>query len=131
MDYYGFYTGKVFDAYRYLGAHAEREGVTFRTFAPSAQRISLIGEFSSGEEGPMHKVYDGNFWECYIPDARPGMMYKYRIYQQSGFFIDHCDPYGYGMELRPKNASIIRDLSTYHFKDSKWMEQRTDHRNQP
>lgn len=79
----------------------------------------------------MHKVYDGNFWECYIPDARPGMMYKYRIYQQSGFFIDHCDPYGYGMELRPKNASIIRDLSTYHFKDSKWMEQRTDHRNQP
>ncbi|MCQ4688476.1 1,4-alpha-glucan branching protein GlgB [Clostridium sp. SL.3.18] len=131
MDYYGFYTGKVFDAYRYLGAHAEREGVTFRTFAPSAQRISLIGEFSSWEECPMHKVYDGNFWECYIPDARPGMMYKYRIYQQSGFFIDHCDPYGYGMELRPKNASIIRDLSTYHFKDSKWMEQRTDHRNQP
>lgn len=131
MDYYGFYTGKVFDAYRYLGAHAEREGVTFRTFAPSAQRISLIGEFSSWEECPMHKVYDGNFWECYIPDARPGMMYKYRIYQQSGFFIDHCDPYGYGMELRPKNDSIIRDLSTYHFKDSKWMEQRTDHRNQP
>ena len=83
MDYYGFYTGKVFDAYRYLGAHAEREGVTFRTFAPSAQRISLIGEFSSWEECPMHKVYDGNFWECYIPDARPGMMYKYRIYQQS------------------------------------------------
>ena len=52
MDYYGFYTGKVFDAYRYLGAHAEREGVTFRTFAPSAQRISLIGEFSSWEDVP-------------------------------------------------------------------------------
>ena len=131
MDYYGFYTGKIFDAYRYLGAHVEEEGVTFCTFAPSAQRISLIGEFSGWEECPMHKVYDGNFWECYIPDARPGMMYKYRIYQQSGSFIDHCDPYGYGMELRPKNASIIRDLSSYRFKDSKWMEQRTDHRNQP
>lgn len=131
MDYYGFYTGKIFDAYRYLGAHVEEEGVTFCTFAPSAQRISLIGEFSGWEECPMHKVYDGNFWECYIPDARPGMMYEYRIYQQSGSFIDHCDPYGYGMELRPKNASIIRDLSSYRFKDSKWMEQRTDHRNQP
>lgn len=70
MDYYGFYTGKVFDAYRYLGAHVEREGVTFRTFAPSAQRISLIGEFSSWEECPMHKVYDGNFWECYIPGCQ-------------------------------------------------------------
>lgn len=131
MDYYGFYTGKVFDAYRYLGAHVEKDGVTFRTFAPSAQRISLIGEFSGWEERPMHKVYDGNFWECRIEGAKPGMMYKYRIYQQSGFFIDHCDPYGYGMELRPRNASIIRDLSTYQFKDSKWMEQRADQKSQP
>lgn len=35
MDYYGFYTGKIFDAYRYLGAHVEEEGVTFCTFAPA------------------------------------------------------------------------------------------------
>ena len=32
MDLYGFYTGKIFDAYKYLGAHAESSGVTFRTF---------------------------------------------------------------------------------------------------
>ena len=23
MDFYGFYTGKIFDAYKYLGAHVE------------------------------------------------------------------------------------------------------------
>lgn len=46
MDFYGFYTGKVFDAYRFLGAHPEAKGVTFRTFAPGAARISLIGEFT-------------------------------------------------------------------------------------
>ena len=53
-------------------------------------------------------------------------MYKYRIYDQSGQFIDHCDPYGYGMELRPNTASIIRDMSTYRFRDSSWMKKRTD-----
>ena len=24
MDFYGFYTGKIFDAYKYLGAHINR-----------------------------------------------------------------------------------------------------------
>ena len=44
MDFYGFYTGKIFDAYRFLGAHTEPGGgVTFRTFAPGAAKISLIG----------------------------------------------------------------------------------------
>lgn len=40
MDFYGFYTGKEFEAYRFLGAHACEKGTVFRTFAPNAQRIS-------------------------------------------------------------------------------------------
>ena len=46
MDFYGFYTGKIFNAYQYLGAHPDGHGVTFRTFAPGASRIALIGEFN-------------------------------------------------------------------------------------
>ena len=34
MDYYAFYTGQCFDAYRYLGAHRSGEEWVFRTFAP-------------------------------------------------------------------------------------------------
>ena len=60
MDYYGFYTGKIFDAYRYLGAHVEEEGVTFCTFAPSAQRISLIGEFALQSLGNLTTGRNGN-----------------------------------------------------------------------
>ncbi len=130
MDFYGFYTGKIFDAYEFLGAHIEKNGVIFRTFAPSASKISLIGEFNGWNETPMKKAFDGNFWECQVENAKPGMMYKYRIYNQQNRYIDHCDPYGFGMELRPHNASIIRDL-TYRFSDAAWMKKRSDCKNKP
>lgn len=131
MDFYGFYTGKIFDAYQYLGAHVEEKGVTFRTFAPAASRIALIGEFNDWQEWNMNRTYSGQFWECYAENARPGMMYKYRVYKQDGSYVDHCDPYGFGMELRPNNASIIRDLSSYEFHDQKWMQKRSDCKNKP
>ena len=131
MDFYGFYTGKIFDAYEYLGAHMQDDGTTFRTFAPSASRVSLIGEFSGWQELPMEKVHDGNFWEVHVKDALPGMMYKYRIYGGDGRCIDHCDPYGYGMELRPATASIIRSRGSFHFQDQAWMKKRSDCRDKP
>ncbi len=131
MDFYGFYTGKIFDAYQYLGAHPQEEGVTFRTFAPGASRVALIGEFCQWQEYGMNQVSDGNFWECYVKNAAPGMMYKFRIYHQNGSFVDHCDPYGFGMELRPNTASIIRSMNSYTFQDSTWMEARTDCKNGP
>ncbi len=132
MDHYGFYTGKIFDAYEYLGAHIEGGGVTFRTFAPAAGRVALIGEFNGWQETPMDRVHDGNFWACHMDNAKPGTMYKYRIYGRDGnYFIDHCDPYGYGMELRPACASIIRDMDAYQFSDEEWMRTRTDCKNKP
>ena len=131
MDFYGFYTGKIFDAHKYLGAHTEKQGVTFRTFAPSASRIALIGEFNDWQEWDMNKVSDGNFWECHVPQAKAGQMYKYRIYDRNGNAVDHCDPYGFGMELRPNSASIIRDMNGYKFKDSQWMQNRSDCRKKP
>ena len=121
MDFHGFYTGKIFDAYQYLGAHITDAGVVFRTFAPGAQKVSLIGECSQWREYDMNRVYDGNFWERYVDSVKPGSMYKYRIYEKSGSCVDHCDPYGFGMELRPNSASIVRDMNSYQFHDSAWM----------
>lgn len=131
MDSYGFYTGKVFDAYEFLGAHVSKDGVTFRTFAPGAAKIALIGEFNGWQEYMMHKAYDGNFWECHIDGASAGMMYKYRIYDRGGNCVDHCDPYGFGMELRPNAASIVRDRSVYQFGDGQWMASRSDCKTAP
>lgn len=111
MDFYGFYTGQEFFAYKYLGAHIADKGVVFRTFAPNAKNVSVIGDFNNWQETPMQKVYDGNFWECHIENATQGMKYKYRIYNKTGRYIDHCDPYAFYADLRPQTASIIYPLT--------------------
>lgn len=126
-----FYTGKAINAYEYLGCHLTENGACFRVFAPAAARISVIGDFNGWNETPMQKVYDGNFWECYIDGVVEGQMYKYRIYHRNGASVEHCDPYGFGMELRPNHASIVRDMYNYTFHDEEWMEKRTDGKDKP
>lgn len=125
MDFTSFYAGGSFEAYEYLGAHLDKNGTTFRTYAPNAVKVFVIGEWNGWEETQeMLPVIDGNFYEATCPEAKEGMLYKYRIYRYDGNFIDHCDPYGYGMELRPNNASYIRDLGKYKFGDKKWIKSR-------
>ena len=121
MDMYGFYTGQEFEAYKTQGAHLENGGVRFCTFAPAARKVAVIGEFNNWQEWYMNKINDGNFYEAFIPEAKEGQMYKYRIYTSDTVFVDHCDPYGFGMELRPASASIIRSLNAYTFQDEAWM----------
>ena len=131
MDYYGFYTGTEFKAYEYLGAHIDNDATIFRVFAPQAAKITVMGDFNGWSETELERVYNGQFWEKRIEGAREGMIYKYRIYKHNGTVTDHCDPYGYGMELRPKWASIIRNMKSYTFNDKKWMDSRTDCKNKP
>ena len=133
MDIHQFFLGNSFDAHTYFGAHVTKDGVVFRTLAPNAKAVALIWEGGEWEPMPMTRIHDGGVYEITVPDALPGQMYKYRITPQNpdGETIDHCDPYGFGMELRPSNASIIRDLSSYTFHDSSWMKQRGGHRHKP
>ncbi|MDO5134472.1 MAG: 1,4-alpha-glucan branching protein GlgB [Eubacteriales bacterium] len=131
MDLYNFYTGKEFEAYEFLGAHVFDEGVTFRTFAPAASRISVIGEFNGWTETPMNRICDGNFWECTIYGAVQGQMYKYRIYGNNGTCRDHGDPFAFYSEVRPGTASVIWGREGYSFTDEKWMSQKKDAYHQP
>ena len=125
MDFYGFYTGTEFQAHEFLGAFREGEGAVFRTFAPAARRIQVIGEFNGWQGTDMEKIHDGNFWECRIRDARPGQMYKYRITGADGGVRDHSDPYGRQMEVRPHNASFICEKDRFDFDDEAWMKKRS------
>ncbi len=123
MDMYEFYTGKSFDAHEYLGAHMDNDGVVFRTFAPDVKGVGLLLD---GAEIAMNSIYDGNFYEIRVPEASAGQSYEYRIYFKNDGYHDHCDPYGFQSELRPNHKSVICDLSTYTFKDDKWMKSRSN-----
>lgn len=130
MDFQKFYMGEIYDAYAYLGAHLEDGGVVFRTFAPAAEKVAVIGEFNGWQETEMRQTEHEQFWQVFVPGAKEGQMYKYVIYHD-GNRVEHCDPYGFGMELRPNFASIIRDLDAYAFRDSAWMERRTRNFDRP
>lgn len=126
-----FYRGNAFDCYTYFGAHMEGDGVVFRVYAPNAAGVCLIGEFSNWENIEMTQKWHKNVYECYVEHAGKGMLYKYRIYGRDGSMTEHCDPYGFSMELRPAFASVIVDLKEYTFTDEKWIAKRDKNYNQP
>ena len=125
MNQHQFFTGEIFDAYRWFGAHIEQNAVVFRTFAPNANRITLTGACNGWTETDLVQDGRSGFWSVSVPDACAGQFYKYRIYGPDGSVTEHCDPYGFAMELRPACCSIITDLDEYRFTDEAWMADRT------
>ena len=133
MVLHDFYMGQAFDAHEYFGAHLCREGVIFRLYAPNAKKVEVIGDFNNwdGSSDQMIPLEQSGVLELVQKDAGPGDMYKYRIYQKDGVVMDRFDPYGFGSELRPDNASIIVDLDEWTFDDDEWMKNRTKNYDKP
>lgn len=117
--------------YRVLGAQVmERGGVSgtrFAVWAPSASGVSVVGDFNSwnGVQHPMASRGSSGIWEVFIPTVRDGAAYKYAIRNQDGVTGPYkSDPVGFGAELRPNSASVVRDLSTAKWGDKFWMDSR-------
>ena len=98
------------------------EGVNFAVWAPNASGVSLIGDFNSwdGRRHPMRKHIPGGIWELFVPDLKPGTIYKYRV-KHGGSEVEKSDPYGFAAELPPRTASKVADLDGYRWNDSAWM----------
>lgn len=131
MELKDFYDGKIFDAYEYFGAHKEDSTFTFRTYAPNAKKITIIGEFNGWKEQIMYQKDRSGIFSISGISADYGMMYKYCVYGNDGSRREHCDPYGFFMELRPGDCSIIVDLKSHIFHDDKWMKSRGNNYDKP
>lgn len=125
MDKQAFFDGTMFDAYRWFGAHLEGDTAVFRTFAPNASRITVTGACNGWGETGLTQDGRSGFWEGRVTGAAAGQFYKYRIYGANGTVTEHCDPYGFAMELRPGCCSVITELDEYTFTDAEWMKNRT------
>lgn len=131
MNLHDFYMGKIFDAYKYFGLHKENDGYIFRVFAPNAERVCITSSFNNWTEQEMTRQtgeYNG-VYVFYTQDAKIGDSYKYVIYN-GGKRVEHCDPYGFSMELRPGCASVVADMD-YDFSDDKWLAERTTNYDKP
>ncbi len=123
---YLFHQGTNYKTYEYLGAHRENGETVFRTWAPKADAVYVVGDFNGWtDETPMKKITDGGIWEARIGCSAFGdySVYKYKIRNADKDYYK-ADPYAYHTETPPDTASKFYDIEGYDWQDGGWMEQR-------
>ena len=130
-DLHLFAEGRHFHIYNILGAHKKEidgiSGVHFATWAPSAERVSIVGDFNGwdGRRHPMVSRGGNGVWELFIPELDNNALYKFEIRNRdSGEILSKTDPYAQQMEMRPRTASVISERSTFQWQDEQWLTQR-------
>jgi len=130
-DLHLFSEGKHWHVYQVLGAHRkiidEITGVLFAVWAPSAERISVVGDFNNwdGRTHPMRVRGSTGVWELFIPGLACDQHYKYELRtRHNGTIVVKTDPYGQQFELRPATAALICKESGFSWQDDDWLEQR-------
>lgn len=131
IDRYLFNSGTHYELYNRMGSHLATvdgiSGVLFRVWAPSARRVSVIGNFNVWD-GRIHqmRVLDASgIWELFIPGLAENEIYKFEIRTQDGRLLEKSDPFQFFGELRPRTASIVYDLNAYQWQDRQWMQARS------
>ena len=93
-----------------MGAMAGSNGVSFRVWAPHAEKVYVTGSFNAWSKAstPMAREENG-YWATVVPEAKTGDEYKYLIHSPKGP-IFRIDPYarkvtnsvGNGVVYNPK-----------------------------
>jgi 1,4-alpha-glucan branching enzyme len=115
QDLYLFNEGNEHRAYEKLGAQVRDlggvTGVSFAVWAPSATRVSVVGNFNQwdGRSHPMRSLGASGVWELFIPGLGEGELYKFELRDQRGHVRLKTDPYGAYFEGPPNNAAIVFD----------------------
>ncbi len=129
QDLYFWGEGTHEKAYEFLGAHLMAlDGVTgcrFAVWAPNAKRVSVVGNFNfwDGRRHSMRKHIPSGVWEIFIPDVRPGALYKYELLTRDDTVLPHkVDPFEFRAQRPPEQASIVVEPDNYAWQDADWRE---------
>ena len=123
---YLFHQGKNAHAAELLGCHREKDGLVFRTWAPNAAAVNLVGDFNGwdGYSMPLTRVTDNGIWEIHTCDYPVFSAYKFVVTTHDGRKLYKADPYAFHAETAPANASKIFHLEGYEWNDGGWMDYR-------
>ena len=125
--------GTHYRAHEKLGAHpAVLDGVTgvaFAVWAPSARRVSVVGDFNDwdGRSHQMRLHPANGIWEIFVPGLAEGDRYKFEIRGPSVQpLAPKSDPYALAFEAEtPRTASVVAGLDDFQWGDGAWLAART------
>ncbi len=123
---YYFHQGTNYEAYNYLGCNKTEEGYVFRVWAPSADNVALVGDFT-GWYTPISLLRNNEdgVWELYLKteESLEKQAYKFRITRGSRTF-DKGDPYARFSRGKADGASLVFTASSYKWGDAAWLKKR-------
>lgn len=128
---YLFHQGTNFSAYEYLGCNLVNKDnseyvYSFRTWAPSADSVSLISDFT-GWDTPirMHRINKSGIWELIYKstESLERKAYKFAI-TKNNKTVNKGDPYARGSRGSDDGASLIYAESYFEWKDEYWLSYR-------
>ncbi|MFT5083549.1 MAG: 1,4-alpha-glucan branching enzyme [Lentisphaeria bacterium] len=127
QDIFLFGEGTHEQIYNVLGAHLRVvdgvEGCTFAVWSPNARRVSVVADFNfwDGRKHMMRKHVPSGVWEIFIPGVKAGALYKFELRSCDGSVLPHkADPYGFGAQQPPAQASVVVDPHAYQWSDNEW-----------
>jgi 1,4-alpha-glucan branching enzyme len=123
FDFHLLAEGTHGNLYDKLGAHVGPEGTRFAVWAPNADAVEVVGDFTGWRSGglPLEPVAATGVWQGFAPGVRPGQRYKYRIRSaHRGYVVDKADPFAFAAEQPPATASVIC-APEHPWRDADWM----------
>ena len=128
---YYFHQGTNYYSYEYLGAHLSQSATlytySFRTWAPNARMVQIVGDFCDWQHGfTMERITSSGIWELIIESevSLEGASYKYRIETSDGRVLLKGDPFAFYSKGKDDGASIIVHPSDFVFEDASWLKYR-------
>jgi len=110
-----FKAGKHFRLYEKFGSHIITvngiKGTYFAVWAPTANQVSVIGDFNFWEDGE-HKLnvrWDSSgIWEGFIPMVGKGTSYKYKIHSNNqGYISEKATHMLVGVNIHQKQLQLF------------------------
>ena len=129
-DIYLHSEGRHWRTWQWLGAHLHDvdgiTGVLFSVWAPSASRVSVVGDFNQwdGRRHPMRLRGSSGIWELFIPALSAGELYKIEVRTTDGDILLKSDPYAREFEYSSGTANRVIANSHFQWTDAEWLEKR-------